>query len=198
MNEHTHDVDRPAESGRRGGVFLGWSLILLGVVLLLGMHFHISGGWFLLVLGGAFLAWYFESRNYGLLVPAGILLGLGLGVVLSEVRPWFFDFEWELFWIGTGFVAIYIIDRVTWHQSTTWPLWPGGVLILISLWQSRWFEDLFDWLWWEILGDWWPVLLILWGVWLLRRGRRGRHGTPGPVGGAQPPTEAPPPGPVSD
>lgn len=194
MNEQMPDIDPPVAPMRRGGGFLGWFLILLGVVLLLGMHFELSGGWFLLVLGGAFLAWYFESRNYGLLVPAGILIGLGLGVVLAEVRPWFFDFEWELFWIGTGFVSIYIIDRATWHQSTTWPLWPGGVLILISLWQSRWFEDLFDWLWWEILGDWWPVLLILWGVWLLRRGRSGPPVPAGPVGGEQ----APPPGPVVD
>jgi hypothetical protein len=177
MSEHENVMGGHHDTGRRRGGFVGWFLILLGVVLLLINIFQITGSWVLLAVGGAFLAWYFESRNYGLLIPACILLGLGLASVLEGFRPWYFDADWTLLWIGFSFIAIYLVDRFTWHQSSSWPLWPGGILVIIAVWQTRWFEDIFDWIWWSFLADWWPVLIILWGVWLLRR-RRVHPSTP--------------------
>jgi hypothetical protein len=188
MSDHERSVGNPHHGALRRGGFVGWFLILLGVVLLVINLFELTGSWILLAIGGAFLAWYLDSRNYGLLIPACILLGLGLASILEGVRPWYFDVEWTLLWIGLAFVAIYLVDRFTWHQSSTWPLWPGGILILISVWQTRWFSNLFDWLWWGVLADWWPVLIILLGIWLLRR-RRAPAPFPGPP--ERPPVEPP-------
>jgi hypothetical protein len=157
----------------------GWLLIVLGALLLLGNLFHISGGIFLIALGGAFLAGYFTNRRYGLLVPAMLLIGLGVGVIIDESRT--FDlhgFEILLF-LGLGFISIYLVDRFSWNQSTTWPLWPGGILVIIALWGIAVETGLFRDIWWEmmdLLGTWWPVLLIIWGVFLLRR-RGGGTGT---------------------
>jgi hypothetical protein len=84
-----------------------------------------------LVVGGAFLVWYFYRRRYGLLIPACILLGLGLG----EVGDWsgvdFHDFSAA--GLGVGFIAIYVIDRLYRGSSPWWPLIPGGILLVRSL-----------------------------------------------------------------
>ena len=161
------------QNGRHG---TGWVLIALGALLLVGNLFHLSGGIFLTALGGAFLAGYFTSRSYGLLIPAMILIGLGVGVMFED---WHFinlhGFEVPLI-LGLGFISIYLIDRFSWHQSSTWPLWPGGILVIIALWGIAIETGLFRDIWWEmtdLFGTWWPVLLILWGVYLLRK-RGGR------------------------
>ena len=159
-------------TGRHG---TGWVLIALGALLLAGNLFHISGGIFLIVLGGAFLAGYFTNRSYGLLIPAMILIGLGIGVMFEEWRYFdLHDFAVPLF-LGLGFISIYLIDRFSWHQSSTWPLWPGGILVIIALWGIAIETGLFRDIWWEMMdlfGTWWPVLLIIWGVYLL--GKRGK------------------------
>jgi hypothetical protein len=150
-----------------------WVLIGLGGLLILNNVIEISGGLILIALGAAFLVGYANSRNYGLLVPGMILLGLGVGQVVEDMN--FFDLgaEWGPFWLGTGFVGIYLVDRFTWKQSTNWPLWPGGILVLIGLWEFLWELEVFGRFWWDLVADWWPVALIIWGVYLLR-GRRNR------------------------
>ncbi|MFC1500284.1 hypothetical protein ACFL6T_04625 [Candidatus Zixiibacteriota bacterium] len=156
-------------TGRHG---TGWVLIVLGALLLAGNLFHVSGGIFLIALGGAFLAGYFTNRTYGLLIPAMILIGLGAGVLFEEWRYFnLHDFEVPLF-LGLGFISIYLVDRFTWHQSSTWPLWPGGILVIIAVWGIAVETGLFREIWWEmtdLFGTWWPVLLIIWGIYLLRK-----------------------------
>jgi hypothetical protein len=79
-----------------------WVLIGLGGLLILNNVIEISGGLILIALGAAFLVGYANSRNYGLLVPGMILLGLGVGQVVEDMN--FFDLgaEWGPFWLGTG------------------------------------------------------------------------------------------------
>ena len=157
------------QTGRHG---TGWVLIALGVLLLAGNLFHISGGIFLIALGGAFLAGYFTNRRYGLLIPAMILIGLGIGVLFEGWRYIdLHEFAVPLF-LGLGFISIYLVDRFSWNQSSTWPLWPGGILVIIALWGIAIETGLFRDIWWEmtdLLGTWWPVLLIIWGVYMLRK-----------------------------
>lgn len=159
----------------------GWVLIVLGALLLLANLVHISEGVFLVALGGAFLAGYFTNRRYGLLVPAMILIGLGCGIMLEESR--LFDLEgYEIpLLLGLGFMSIWLVDRFSWNQSSTWPLWPGGILVIIALYGIAVETGLFHDIWWEmmdVLGTWWPALLIIWGLFLLRRrGSDGEGGT---------------------
>ena len=168
INEHV-DIESTGSSGHHA---TAWVLIALGALLLLGNLFDIGGGIFFLVLGGAFLAGHFSKRRYGLLIPAMILIGLGLGISLHDIRFLGFRDYWVPFGLGLGFAAIYLIDRITWFQSGSWPLWPGGFLVLISVWgaayEAGWINDL----WWDlryILEKWWPALLIIWGIALLRK-----------------------------
>ncbi len=166
-------IDKP------GRPMAGWLLIAVGALLLIGNIFHLSGGLFLIAIGGAFLAGYFSNRRYGLLIPAMILIFLGLGVMIEDSRAlYLYDFEVPLL-LGLGFCAIWLVDRFTWNQSSTWPLWPGGILVIIALWGMAVEADLFHDIWWDImdiLGTWWPALLIIWGFFLLRK-RGGHPGT---------------------
>ncbi len=171
-------------SGSSGHHATAWVLIVLGALLLLGNLFDIGGGIFLIVLGGAFLAGHFSTRNYGLLIPAMILIGLGVGVSLHDIRLLGFRDYWVPFCLGLGFAAIYLIDRITWFQSGSWPLWPGGFLVLISVWGAAYEAGWINELWWDlldILEIWWPVLLIIWGIALLRR-RKAIHGKEDSIG----------------
>lgn len=159
-------------AGSSGHQATAWVLIVLGVLLLLGNLFDIGGGIFFIVLGGAFLAGYFSKRNYGLLIPAMILIGLGLGISLHDIRLLGFEEYWVPFCLGLGFTAIYLIDRLTWFKSGSWPLWPGGFLVLISVWGAAYEAGWINELWWnllDILDTWWPALLIIWGIALLLR-----------------------------
>jgi hypothetical protein len=152
-----------------------WVLIALGSLLLLSNLLDIGGGIFFIVLGGAFLAGHLSTRNYGLLIPAMILIGMGAGISLSDLELFGFENYWVPFCLGIGFVAIYLIDRTTWFQSGTWPLWPGGFLVLISVWGVAYEAGWIDQLWWDfvdIMEVWWPALIILWGVTLLRRRKK--------------------------
>ena len=91
-------------------------MILIGV----GLGFFFLQRWqgagtstILLLIGAAFLVAYLLRRAYGLLVPAGILLGLGLGGLL-EAR--FLDDE-AVFGLGCGFVFIYVVALLVERNS---------------------------------------------------------------------------------
>jgi len=178
-------VETPKPSGHFGAA---WVLIVLGSLLLLGNLFDIGGSVLLIVLGGAFLAGYFTTRNYGLLIPAMILIGLGVGVLLSDLDLFRLEDHWVSFCLGAGFAAIYLVDLATWRQGGKWPLWPGGFLVLIGVIGAGVETGLFDELWWgfvDIAEVWWPVLLILLGARMLRRRREPRSPEPAESSGAE-------------
>jgi uncharacterized membrane protein len=142
-------------------MWTGAILLGVGFVLLLG---QLTGQplYAMLALGSAFLVAYLASREYGFLVPGGILTGLGVGIlaiVEREGSPGLF-----LVSFGIGFVAIWVLDRLYTRASNWWPLVPGGVLIAVglALWQGGAAMDLLT-----TAGQWWPVILIAVGAWLL-------------------------------
>ena len=139
----------------------GLFLIGLGVVLLLVQTTSIGGEAVVAVIGAAFLVAYFLTRVYGFLVPAGILLGLGMGIL------WQLQVGGEggavLIGLGLGFASIWLIgalmrDRI----NHWWPLVPGGIMVTIGLLveaeQTGILED---------YGDLWPIILVVIGVVLL-------------------------------
>lgn len=188
-------ASEPTPNGPRSTIW-AWILIGAGVLLLINSRFDLSGGIFLLGIGAAFLAAYASKRSYGFLVPGMILVGLGIGHIFDDIRLLGVFGEWNTFWLGMGFVGIFLVDRLGPRQSTSWPLWPGGFLVLFGFWDIAWQIGLLDYEWWEFVEDWWPVLLIIWGVILLRRGQERRAETypGGSIGGAPPPVEEPPEG----
>jgi len=167
-----------------GRALMAWLLIGFGILLLLNNMLDLTGGFVLIGLGVAFVAGYYSSGTYGLLIPGMILIGLGLGNVMEDLRPFGLDAEWSTFWLGVGFIGIYLTDRFRRRQTSAWPLWPGGFLVLFGLWDIARELELIDFLWWNVFEDWWPLALIVIGIYLLRPRRNEAEGTPpGPTAG---------------
>lgn len=80
--------------------------------------------------GAAFLIAYLATRRFGLLVPGGIVTGLGVGLVVTaqggpEAAP--------LLGLGLGFLSISAIDRLLGEgDAAWWPLIPGGILTVLG------------------------------------------------------------------
>lgn len=112
----------------------------------------------LFFIGVLFLAGYLYRRAYGLLVPAGILMGIGLGSVGEAA---FFSLEgMSNIGLGIGFLSVFLIDYAYQGRSHWWPLIPGSILLLTGLVSSsRALRTLFE------IG--WPLLLVLAGLFLL-------------------------------
>jgi len=121
-----------------------------------------------LVLGAVFLAGYLYRRQYGLLVPGCILLGLGLGALGERSAIDFRNFQ--PLGLGLGFIAIFAVDLAVRRRTHWWPLVPGAVLVLGGVADSRYLVWLFS--------KGWPLILIVVGLMmLLNRSRLGSSGT---------------------
>lgn len=143
----------------RRSTWAGVILVVLGLVLL-AMQFveGLGDSLVLFIIGGAFLIFYFQRRSYGLLIPAGILLGIGLGSVGERALAGLGGLD--NIGLGIGFLSIYFIDRIYRGDTPWWPLIPGGLLVISGLASSS--RPLQ-----RILEVGWPLLLIAFGLALL-------------------------------
>jgi hypothetical protein len=157
----------PADSGPglAGQVAAGLALIVLGGALLAlerldGSPDHL----FLILIGGVFTAGYFYKKAFGLLIPGGILIGLGAGLAYDDVYSdslFLMDGESAAFGIGVGFLLIYAISLVYERVNRWWPLIPGGFLVIAGLPDFVWVDDVLEF---------WPVAVMAVGILLLFRG----------------------------
>lgn len=142
---------------RNPAVVTGWILIIAGLGLGAVQFFEGYGeSLVLLVVGTAFLAAYFMRRAYGLLVPGGIIVGIGLGQLAQEVFDPAGDIE--ALGIGVGFLLIYAIDSMYRGSTHWWPLIPGGVLVVAGT------SSVVDTDFVKLL---WPALFVIVGVAML-------------------------------
>ena len=160
-----------------------------GIVLVLfGLGFYlvqrldaIGNEVIMLIIGSAFLVAYFYQKAYGLLIPAGVLLGLGVGDLLQG-RYWWANDGIQL-GLGVGFISIYVIAKLYQRESHWWPLIPGVILVLIGVPKTATII--------RFLLDNWPLILVAVGLLILIGAFRGRRTPrPGAVGGVRGP-EAP-------
>jgi hypothetical protein len=137
------------------------ALVVIGLVVLALQYAHGPGRAVVLLLaGGSFIATYFYTEIYGLLIPGGVLFGLGLGS-LGEWRDVAVR-DPNAVGVGIGFVAIYAIERLYRHRAHWWPLVPGVILVGSGL-GARFGEI------GPILWRWAPAILIVLGVVLVVR-----------------------------
>ena len=168
------------ESARRGPLLTGrvtgqnaaaYILILLGLLFLVATFVPLGGGVFLLGLGLAFFVARLTSGHYGYAVPAGILVGLGAFVAFQQsgVLP-DEDGGWALIFLGLGFFAVYPLGG---RLGAYWPLIPGAILLALGLIQIGMvaMEPLASYAW---IGRYWPVVLVLLGLWILARDSMSR------------------------
>ncbi len=117
------------------------------------------------VIGLAFLTAYAFTRNYGFLVPGGIMSGLGIGIIYETLLD--ANGAPVLLGLGLGFITIYVISRLQGRMSADWwPLIPGGILTTVGLFLAADQTGLLG-----TIGRWWPAALIIIGVFLIYRRR---------------------------
>ena len=149
-----------------GGWLPGVVLIAVGVTLFAVQLLNLDGDVIVLVIGLVFAVAYAATRRYGLLIPAGIMTGLGSGILLENSGVMG---EPVVLGLGLGFLAIYAGDLISTgarEPGRWWPLIPGTILTIIAGAESTFGADGA-----RVIAQGWPILLIAAGAWLLLRGR---------------------------
>ncbi|HEY6202417.1 MAG TPA: hypothetical protein VI056_05185 [Candidatus Limnocylindria bacterium] len=144
----------------------GVILIVVGVTLFAAGLLHLDADVIVLVIGLVFATAFAGTRRYGLLIPAGILTGLGLGILLEDLSV---QGEPVVLGLGLGFLAIYGADFLSTGARAPgrwWPLIPGAILTVIAGAESTFGAEGA-----RVIQQAWPILLIAAGAWFLLRGR---------------------------
>ena len=160
---------------RQNGRYVGGAtLIVIGLLLLVGQFVRSEtiGLLILPLLGGFFLAWGIAVRNPGLMVPGGILSGLGVGVYLIEEQFPYLSGNAEggviLVSLACGFLAVTLFTALFTNRAHLWPLIPGSIVGFIGGALLSGEEGLRLLL---LLNTYWPVILIIIGALLIVRRR---------------------------
>jgi hypothetical protein len=162
-------VAHRSETDQRQRTMVGaLALIGLGSFFLLQQVFSFGPQLIVLALGLCFYVAYMNQRGRSdLIVPAGVLSGLGLGILLvsDNVTPGNIHGPLMLGSLALGFGAIFFLGEAR-HR---WALWPASVFGVLAatvfatsdVWR---FDPLFS-----QFRYLWPLLLIGGGFWLMRR-----------------------------
>lgn len=171
MNAPTTNSTRSNRAALAGGLVL----IAIGLLTLLG-QLNLSaqiGMFFIPALAVIFLVGGLISRTFGLVIPGGILGGIGLGIALIEgplagaaepTRGAIF-----LLAFAAGWLLIALLSHFTASAFQWWPLIPASVLAAIGglLLAGETGQQVL-----KVIGYAWPVVLIAVGAWIILR-RRG-------------------------
>lgn len=163
--------------GRSRSLSPGLVLLGLGLVFLLWRVLSPTGALPLLVLGGTFTAVSFARGLRGFLIPGGILLGLGGGVVAAALlgrASGMLGAAAIFAGLGAGFWLIHAIERLRnpYGGGFGFARVPGTVMLGIAAIFAAFgllsvsFQAL------GFLLNFWPLLLIAGGLWLFLAGRR--------------------------
>ncbi len=138
---------------------VGFGLLGLGVA---SLDLPWGGGAFLGSIGLGFLAIWLtdpEREHWWALIPAGVLMTLGVVATYDEWLAPRGDFAGTLFFLGLAatFAVLYLLPSVN-QQWAIWPALALGVVALLTMsFQGGWVV---------------PILLIAVGAWLLTRQSR--------------------------
>ena len=162
------------------GVVGGVILILIGLLAFAGQFITlpIFGLYIVAGLGAIFLVWEILTRNDGLIIPGGILSGVGWGIVAvnsnyfagSEKEGGVFLVIFALGWFSITLLSAIFTDTTHW-----WALIPGAIIGAVGLAVS--FGGVFMNVL-EIVGTYWPLILIGLGIWALIEAFRPKEKSP--------------------
>ena len=146
----------------------GAGLIFIGLILLVIQFFEPKDAdWIVLGSISALLfAFYAGTRQDGFLVPAAILAGLAVGVGLEDYG-YTMNGAVVVLGLAAGFITIYVIDTLFGTHPHWWPLVPGGILAAVGGAQAFGGTQAE-----ALISRWWPVALIVVGVFVLFAGQR--------------------------
>jgi hypothetical protein len=124
-------------------------------------------------LGALFLVWGILTHTDGLMIPGGILSGVGWGVyaIAGPFSIWQGDNEGGVFliFLGLGFGLITVVTAVFGEETHWWALIPGGIIAFVGA------SILFGGVLLNVLafvGKLWPLALILIGISILVKSNR--------------------------
>jgi hypothetical protein len=109
-----------------------WMLFGLAALILLGtINGAVEGFFWVGAVALAFFYAYRNSNQHGLVVPAGVLAGTSVGILLEGITP--FDGIF-LFGLASGFWLIKLLEpkRHFWAQYPAWVLTAIGGLVFVS------------------------------------------------------------------
>jgi hypothetical protein len=163
LNETTNNpVDR------KGKLTGGIILITIGLGLLIFQWVSLEM-FFPLMIGLVFILAGILNRSAGLLIPGGIVGGVGLGIMAME-NTWFAPVGTTegggifLLAMSLGWFSIILLSKLFTDETQVWPVFPGGAMALIGgliLMGEAGLQIL------EVLGTFWPVILVVIGLSLL-------------------------------
>jgi hypothetical protein len=163
----------------RRGLNVGIVLVGLGVFFILRRELHLPGPGPVLLVIGAILFTFAALRGFrGPVVPAGVLLGLGVGFLLRDpLDPWMPRWAVILLGLGAGLLLAAGLDRNPHRDGRPTTLIPGVVLVAIAFvaalatnFRLHVPENLIDAVW-----RFWPWALVAAGVILVIQGFRRRQ-----------------------
>src|SRR3972149_7592333 len=123
-----------------------------------------------ILIGLGLLGAFAYTRQYGDLIPGGIMTGLGAGIISSEAFTFATDEASSgaiVLGLGLGFLSIWVIGAIVRiAQNHWWPVIPGGILAVVggALLVGGQAGDLLDY---------WGVVVIAVGVFVLWRAGAG-------------------------
>jgi len=145
-------------------------LILMGIGIgLLLLQFTDLAMYIPLLIGTIFLVAGIISRKAGLLIPGGIVSGVGIGA-LSIVQGWLFPTDSVesggvfLLFFSLGWFLIPLLSRIFTNETNIWALIPGSILAAIGgliLLGQQGLRIL------ELAGKFWPIILVVIGAAML-------------------------------
>lgn len=150
----------PPRTHPREPLIWGIFLIGIGVAALAASVYPEMGTVILLVLGLGLLTLFAVTREYGALVPGGILTGLGAGILASTAMTLADEATGGVIvaGLGLGFLSIWVIGLLfRLEENHPWPLIPGAILTTVGAALLIGEQAV------ELLR-FWPVIIIALGV----------------------------------
>jgi len=147
----------------------GVILIVVGVTLFAVQLLDLDADVIVLVIGLALVTAFVATRRYALLIGAGIMTGLGTGILLEDLGM---RGEPVVLGLGLGFLAIYVADVLSSgarEPGRWWPLIPGSILTFIAGAETTFGVEGA-----RVIERGWPIILIAVGAWLFLRSSRQR------------------------
>lgn len=141
-----------------------WALFPASILAGIGLGVLLGGSWAGIIItasiGLPFWLLYLTDRNrWWALIPGWTMLCVSIIVLLDWLHMDWFIAPFVMFAIAAPFLLVYVLNREQW-----WALIPGGIMAVIG----------FGILLAEISSNirFWPIFLILFGVWLIYRAYR--------------------------
>jgi len=127
-----------------------------------------TGEYVLLAVGLTCLVAFVLTREYGWAVAAGIICGLGVGVILSTLYSDPQDGMVFMLSLAGGFAAVWVLGFVADPpENNPWPLVPAVILAAVAISIVTEIPGLIDWV---IIAI--AVVLVLFGLRAFRGARR--------------------------